>query len=76
MLWDKLLKQDPTEKVEFSEVARLVRIGVPKQRRGEVWMFLMNQYQFRHGTSFQPADSECRGDANQTYRSLLSQLSV
>lgn len=74
--WDKLLKQDPTEKVEFSEVARLVRIGVPKQRRGETWMFLMNQYQLRHGTSFQPADSDYSGDANQTYRSLLSQLSV
>lgn len=74
--WNKLLKQDPTEKVEFREVARLVRIGVPKQRRGEIWMFLMNQYQLRHGTSFQPADSDYRGDANQTYRSLLSQLSV
>lgn len=75
-LWDKLLKQDPTQKVEFAEVAKLVRKGVPKQRRGEIWMFLMNQYQLRHGTSFQPADSEFHGDANQTYRDLLSQLST
>lgn len=75
-LWDKLLKQDPTKKVEFVEVARLVKLGIPKQRRGEIWMFLMNQYQLRHGTSFQPADSEYRGDANQTYKSLLSQLST
>jgi len=75
-LWDKLLKQDPTTKVEFVEVAKLVKLGVPKQRRGEIWMFLMNQYQLRHGTSFQPADSEFRGDANQNYRSLLSQLSA
>lgn len=75
-LWDRLLRQDPTKKVDFAEVSRLVRLGLPKQRRGEVWMFLMNQYQLRHGTSFQPADSEYRGDANQTYRSLLSQLST
>ena len=74
--WDRLLKQDPTVKVEFAEVARIVRLGVPKHRRGEAWMFLMNQYQLRHGTSFQPADSEFRGNANQTYRSLLSQLST
>lgn len=76
ILWDRLLKQDPTKKVDFIEVARMVRLGVPKQRRGEVWMFLMNQYQLRHGVSFQPADSEFHGDANQAYRSLLSQLST
>lgn len=75
-LWDKMLKQDPTKSVPFVEVAKLVRMGVPKQRRGEIWMFLMNQYQLRHGTSFQPADSDFHGDANQSYRNLLSQLSV
>lgn len=76
-LWAKLLKQDPSRKVQFVEVARLVRLGVPKQRRGEIWMFLMNQYQLRHGTSFQPPpDSEFKGDADQTFRSLLSQLST
>jgi len=74
--WDKFLKEDPTKKVEFVQVVRLVRSGVPKRLRGEVWMFLMNQYQLRHGTSFQPADSEYKGDADQTYRSLLSQLST
>lgn len=74
--WNRLLKQDPTKKVEYVEVARLVRYGVPKQRRGEIWMFLMNQYQLRHGTSFQPIDSDYHGDANQTYRSLLSLLST
>lgn len=75
-LWDRILKQDPTKKVQFAEVARLVRLGVPMKLRGEVWMFLMNQYQLRHGTSFQPVGSDFLGDANQAYRGLLSQLST
>lgn len=73
--WIRLLKEDPLRKVEFVQVAKLIRLGVPKRRRGEIWMFLMNQYQLRHGNSFQPAD-EFKGDANQNYRGLLSQLSV
>jgi hypothetical protein len=74
--WSRILKQDPTKKVQFVEVVRLVRMGVPMKLRGEVWMFLMNQYQLRYGASFQPVGSDFIGDANQTYRGLLSQLST
>lgn len=75
VFWNRALRQDPSKKVQFVEVARLVRLGITKQRRGEVWTFLMNQYQLRHGTSYQPAD-DFKGDANQSYRNLLSELSV
>lgn len=74
--WDRLLLQDPTMKVDFSTVSTLVRRGVSHNKRGEVWMFLMNQYQLRHGTTFHTSDREYAGDANQPYRNLLTQLSL
>lgn len=75
-MWHKILKKGVSEKVSFVEVARLVRLGIPRHLRGDAWIFLLNQYQLRHGTSFQPPENDFRGDANQPYRDLLSQLSV
>lgn len=74
--WTRLLTEVPARKLNFVEVAKLVRLGVPMSRRGEVWRLLMHQYQLRHGTSFQPVDNEFKGDANQSYRSLLTRLST
>lgn len=73
--WQRLLMQDAILKVDFNSVVKHVKLGIPKQLRGEVWMFLMNQYQIRHGSSFQTT-ADYNGDANQAYKSLLSQLSL
>ncbi|XP_071950636.1 TBC1 domain family member 1-like isoform X2 [Antedon mediterranea] len=68
--WEKILSKPDRSRVRFDPylIADAVREGVPRQKRGEIWLFLAEQYMISNTIT------EC--DDMPRYNSLLSQLTT
>lgn len=66
--WDRLLAR-PKGRIDPAALHDLVAAGVPRHRRGEVWLLLAEQYQLRSPPSAQPGGST-------SYQQLLQQLTT
>ncbi|XP_064481394.1 TBC1 domain family member 4-like isoform X1 [Ornithodoros turicata] len=70
-LWDELLKEPADTRINPDVLQDLVRAGVPRHRRGEIWHLLANQYKLRS----QPA-SVASFDTSVQFRHLLNELTI
>ena len=68
--WDDLIGHKNNEKIDRQYLLELVRGGVPRARRGEVWQFLIKQNQFRKPDT---SDKQCWKET--PYRTLLKRNS-
>jgi len=68
--WDDLIGHKNNEKIDRQYLLELVRGGIPRARRGEVWQFLINQNQFRKPDT---SDKQCWKET--PYRTLLKRNS-
>ncbi|XP_033118426.1 TBC1 domain family member 1-like isoform X2 [Anneissia japonica] len=68
--WEKILSKPDRSRVRFDPyfIADAVREGVPRQKRGEIWLFLAEQYLISHTTT--------ETDDLPKYHNLLSQLTT
>ncbi|XP_028291203.1 TBC1 domain family member 4 isoform X4 [Gouania willdenowi] len=71
-LWEKKLTAPGRTTVpqDMEEMFRTVCQGIPKSRRGEVWLLLCQQYRLRHRQPQRPQASET------SYQDLLKQLTA
>lgn len=67
--WDQLLAGSDGCRINPDTLNDLVRAGVPRHRRGEVWLLLAEQYQLRSSPNAEP-------EASTTYEQLLNQLTT
>lgn len=67
--WDELLVRPPGGRINPDTLHELVRAGVPRHRRGEVWLLLAEQYQLR-------SSPVAEVDSSMTYEQLLNQLTT
>lgn len=67
--WDELLARPPGGRINPDTLQELVQSGVPRHRRGEIWLLLAEQYQLRSS----PINEI---DSSTTYEQLLNQLTT
>lgn len=67
--WDELLARPPGGRINPDTLQELVQAGVPRHRRGEIWLLLAEQYQLRSS----PINEI---DSSTTYEQLLNQLTT
>lgn len=67
--WDELLARPPGGRINPDILQELVRAGVPRHRRGEIWLLLAEQYQLR-------SSPIAEIDSSTTYEQLLNQLTT
>ncbi|KAH8025650.1 hypothetical protein HPB51_010734 [Rhipicephalus microplus] len=67
--WDELLARPPGGRINPDTLQELVQAGVPRHRRGEIWLLLAEQYQLRSS----PVNEI---DSSTTYEQLLNQLTT
>ncbi|XP_037276914.2 TBC1 domain family member 4 isoform X2 [Rhipicephalus microplus] len=67
--WDELLARPPGGRINPDTLRELVQAGVPRHRRGEIWLLLAEQYQLRSS----PINEI---DSSTTYEQLLNQLTT
>lgn len=67
--WDELLARPPGGRINPDTLQELVRAGVPRHRRGEIWLLLAEQYQLR-------SSPIAEIDSSTTYEQLLNQLTT
>lgn len=67
--WDELLARPPGGRINPDTLQELVRAGVPRHRRGEIWLLLAEQYQLR-------SSPVAEVDSSTTYEQLLNQLTT
>ncbi|XP_077518226.1 TBC1 domain family member 1-like isoform X2 [Amblyomma americanum] len=67
--WDELLARPPGGRINPDILHDLVQSGVPRHRRGEIWLLLAEQYQLRSTPSTEL-------DSSLTYEQLLNQLTT
>lgn len=68
--WDDLIAHKNNEKIDKQILLELVRGGVPRARRGEIWQFLVKQNAF-----CSPDSSEKQRWKETPYRTLLKRNS-
>ncbi|EEC08002.1 RAB GTPase-activating protein, putative, partial [Ixodes scapularis] len=67
--WDQLLAMGPGERINPDLLADLVRAGLPRHRRGEIWLLLAEQCKLRR-----PPCQGAEVDLSVGYQQLLNQL--
>lgn len=67
--WDRLLATGPGERINPDLLVDLVRAGLPRHRRGEIWLLLAEQCKLRR-----PACQGAEVDLSVGYQQLLNQL--
>ncbi|XP_065288793.2 TBC1 domain family member 1 isoform X2 [Dermacentor albipictus] len=65
--WDELLARPPGGRINPDTLQELVQAGVPRHRRGEIWILLAEQYQLR-------SSPVTEIDSSMTYEQLLTEL--
>lgn len=69
--WDELLARPPGGRINPDTLLELVQAGVPRHRRGEIWLLLAEQYQMRSSPV-----AEVESMTTTTYEQLLNQLTT
>ncbi|KAM7291506.1 TBC1 domain family member 1 [Ixodes scapularis] len=67
--WDQLLAMGPGQRINPDLLADLVRAGLPRHRRGEIWLLLAEQCKLRR-----PPCQGAEVDLSVGYQQLLNQL--